>query len=34
MKFNLFLLFLVIFAAVALANPLEENLEERAPDGK
>jgi len=33
MKFNLFLLLLIIFAAVALANPLEE-LEERTSDGK
>jgi len=33
MKFNLFLLFLVIFAAIALAIPLED-LEERAPDCK
>jgi len=31
MKFNLCLLFLIIFAAIALANQLE-NLEERAPD--
>jgi len=33
MKFNLFLLFLIVFAAVALAIPLED-LEERVPDGK
>ncbi len=36
MKFNLFLLFLIIFAADALANPVEDleeraTLEERAP---
>jgi len=33
MKFNLFLHFLIIFVADALANP-PEVLEKRAPEGK
>ena len=33
MKFNLFLLFLIIFATDALTNPVE-NLEERDPSCK